>query len=332
MRINISNVVSSAYRTVKGHKVLWVLGLFVAALSGTSGSVQWREEGRIRIFDVDITPSPETIAVLVMLGLLLVVGLFLVRAILDAGLIAAGDRSAQGLPPTLGEAWRAGRARVWPVLGLNLIFAGVMILATVSLALVAGLAVGGLIMSGLVTTDVGTNLEVAWRTVAAIGAGVVGVLALVLILVVLAVAFGLTMQLGQRAAVLDHQNTGEALSTGWRLMRENLGSSIQLLLIQLMVNLVVSTVMVVIFSPVIAIVAGAAVGGADLSQMLIWLLPLMAAAWILAAIIRAVPTAWSSVLWTLFYRAATVGSEAAPGQEPLSGRQLSPPMPGVYGG
>src|SRR5687768_18192868 len=80
-----------------------MLGLFVAALSGTSSSVQWREEGRIRLFDVDLTPSPEAVAVLVMLGLLLAVVFFVVRAILDAGLIAAGDRSAQDLPPTLGE-------------------------------------------------------------------------------------------------------------------------------------------------------------------------------------------------------------------------------------
>ena len=332
MQTDIGAVLSRAYETVIKNRVLWALGLLAALLAGTGNSVNFRAGpgSNVQVFSWDFDLTPVLVAGVAGLALLFGIAVFLLRCLTDAALIAGGDRAAAGARPAFQEAWAAGRARFWPIVGLNLLFAACMVAFALVLALLVGLTIGGAVLIGLLTGQFTQGMSEAPRVVAAVGAGLAGLALLVVIAVPLAIALAMTTQLAQRAVVLDGQSIGQAWSTGWRLVRANPGSVLLTLLAQWLVMLVVGLVTFAVMAPfifgpiVLLLGAGATPSfGAFAAAAL-----LLGIAWALAAVVRALPEAWNSVLWTLFYRAVTVGLPATPTRPALFRGPLPPTVPG----
>src|SRR5215211_7045368 len=185
--------------------------------------------------------------ILWVMGFLVALAFFFLRAILDAGLIAAGDRCTNDDPPTFAQTWKAGVAGMWPVIALNLLFAAFVILLILAAILFIGATAAGAAIAGLFS---GPAPE-AIRAVSIVGSALFALLVLVLIGVPLAIILGVVTQVAQRAAVLDHQGIGQAWSTGWRVMRTNLGNVLVILLTQFLVNLLVGIITAAILIPLV---------------------------------------------------------------------------------
>jgi hypothetical protein len=329
MPVDIGAILSRAFQTVLRNRVLWMLGFLVAILSGIgNNNFTIQDNERYRIFDMDVTITPQVAVVIIGIGVLVALGFFFLRAILDAGLIAAGDRSARTEPPTFGEAWRAGVAGMWPVIALNLIFAAFVVLLVLAAALFIGMTVAGAILAGVFSGQAPQIVSV----LSTVGLGVFAVLLLVVIGVPLGIVLGVVTQVAQRAAVLEHQRIGAAWQTGWRVMRSNLGTVCGLLLVQFVVSVLVGGITAAIPIPLVGAPALLVIGGhvATSAGGVALIVLLIGGAWMLGGVLMALPTAWNSLLWTLFYRAVTFRLPQATERQARYGGQLPPTVPGGY--
>jgi hypothetical protein len=272
-------------------------------------------------------------SILALMIVLLVIALFILRAALEGGLIAAAAQGAQDAHPTFREAWQTGRARVWRVLALNLIFAAFVILLVLGLIALALLTVGGAILGGVFAGGA-QNLPEASRIAAGIGWALFGLGVIALVAVPVAFILTTVTQLAQRAAVLDDQPVGTAWSTGWRLLRANVANVLLVVLAQIVVNILAGIISAAIIGAIAAPAVLALILGAGQSHTLGYILMvavLVLIALVISGLIVALPTAWNATLWTLFYRAVTVPVVGQPGPSARIGGRLPPTVPGAYG-
>ncbi len=333
MSVDIGAVISRAFQTVVRYRVLWVLGFFVALLSGSAnGSLNYRvdDQSRFQIFNVEITPTWPWAIALGIGALVVVIAIFLLRSALDAGMIAAGDASARDAPPSLAAAWRAGRSGMWAVLVLNLIFAGFVVVLIATLLLLLGITAGSAVLFGALANQVPLNVP-EWLP--ALGWGVGLGCGLILLAVPVAIVLAVVTQLAQRAAVLDGLSIGAAWRAGWQVMRTNLGAIIAMLLVQLLASLAMGLVTLVVVGVVLGVpvlMLAAQVGTLSAGEVVL-LVALALIAWLINAAVYALPRAWNSLLWTLTYRAATVGLPVVAARPAAFGGRLPPTVPGGMG-
>jgi hypothetical protein len=327
MTIDVGAILSRTFQVTFKNPVLWLLGFLVAVLSSTSNT-------NYRFNAADFMPdSVLGSSILALMIVLLVIALFILRAALEGGLIAAAAQGAQDAHPTFREAWQTGRARVWRVLALNLIFAAFVILLVLGLIALALLTVGGAILGGVFAGSA-QNLPEASRIAAGIGWALFGLGVIALVAVPVAFILTTVTQLAQRAAVLDDQPVGTAWSTGWRLLRANVANVLLVVLAQIVVNILAGIISAAIIGAIAAPAVLALILGAGQSHTLGYILMvavLVLIALVISGLIVALPTAWNSTLWTLFYRAVTVPVVGQPGPSARIGGRLPPTVPGAYG-
>ncbi len=328
MNLNVGALAERAYQTVIKQRILWLLGFIAVLLAGTVNT-QFRVVGpdwRVRLIDGELPITAEWAALLALTALVVGITFFLLRAVFDAALIAAGDRSLRDEPPTFRAAWQAGQTGMGPVIVLNLIFAGFLVLLGLAVAALLALAGGGAVLTALLTAD-NQALE-ALRLPALIGWGLLAVAVVFLVAVPVGIALAVTTQLAQRAAVLDHQPIGAAWRTGWRLMRAHPGHIVLLLFTQWLVLLAADLIVGAILAVAVGVPGGMlATNTGEVSALLVLgVLLLAVGAWLGSGVLLALPTAWSSLLWTAFYREVTADAPHSP-PLPFAGRV--PPVPGV---
>ncbi|HET7079993.1 MAG TPA: hypothetical protein VFM49_21365 [Chloroflexia bacterium] len=327
MTVDVGAILSRTFQVTFKNPVLWLLGFLVAVLSSTSNT-------NYRFNAADFMPdSVLGSSILALMIVLLVIALFILRAALEGGLIAAAAQGAQDAHPTFREAWQTGRARVWRVLALNLIFAAFVILLVLGLIALALLTVGGAILGGVFAGGA-QNLPEASRIAAGIGWALFGLGVIALVAVPVAFILTTVTQLAQRAAVLDDQPVGTAWSTGWRLLRANVANVLLVVLAQIVVNILAGIISAAIIGAIAAPAVLALILGAGQSHTLGYILMvavLVLIALVISGLIVALPTAWNSTLWTLFYRAVTVPVVGQPGPSARIGGRLPPTVPGAYG-
>jgi hypothetical protein len=327
MTIDVGAILSRTFQVTFKNPVLWLLGFLVAVLSSTSNT-------NYRFNAADFMPdSVLGSSILALMIVLLVIALFILRAALEGGLIAAAAQGAQDAHPTFREAWQTGRARVWRVLALNLIFAAFVILLVLGLIALALLTVGGAILGGVFAGGA-QNLPEASRIAAGIGWALFGLGVIALVAVPVAFILTTVTQFAQRAAVLDDQPVGTAWSTGWRLLRANVANVLLVVLAQIVVNILAGIISAAIIGAIAAPAVLALILGAGQSHTLGYILMvavLVLIALVISGLIVALPTAWNSTLWTLFYRAVTVPVVGQPGPSAPIGGRLPPTVPGAYG-
>src|SRR5215217_6419644 len=100
MNVDVGAILSRAYHVVAGHRVLWALGFFVALLANTGNDTNFRfSNNQVRFYNFDLAPTWQWATLFIVMGLIVGIAVLLLRAVLDAGLIAAGDRSAREAEP-----------------------------------------------------------------------------------------------------------------------------------------------------------------------------------------------------------------------------------------
>lgn len=216
--------------------------------------------------------------IIALICLALLVGLLLwaISTIARGGLIAGVDAIESGEKSSFSQAWRAGWARVWTLLGIGLL-PGIpgLILFVVGLGAFAGY--GGL-------------SAIFGETFAAPAgfAGLGGLIAL-LVCVIVPIALVLTIlrSFAERAAMLENLGVIDAYRRGWNVLTANLGEALLLFLLQIAIFLILG---IFLFVPgVIAV--------------------LCCLLWPLLFVVQGAISAVISSAWTLAWREWTGGSK-----------------------
>lgn len=214
------------------------------------------------------------------LAVLQLVGLFVSLGFL-AGLIYAADMSAVGNPPGFRVAWEMGSERIGALFTLSLLLVVVLIVPAVILYVLFS-------ASGLA-------------------------------IMLISALFLPVVYLAQCAMVLDGLPNGNALSTGWELMRSNLLAVLGITLAATAAQQLAQALSELLTGPLLSTTTASATGtGTHLAVGV--------AVWLISGILAALPATWGIVSWTLFYRTAGTGGQPNAGPPILdNGVALPPP-------
>jgi hypothetical protein len=286
---------SRAWEIVWKYKFLIILGILAALTggfgSGASGSSGAAFEGDQPHFELDMpwgaghqTLAPLWITVIVAMALVVGLTLWVVSTIARGGLVAGADAASREEPTSFGLAWRAGWERALTLLGIGLIP------AVVSLIPIILAVLGWFAYTSNPTMQMGTPMA---RNVLILGS------ALACLIVPVAIAFEMLRALAERACMLEGLGVLASYGRAFRVVVDNLGSALVLLLLQV-------AVMVVAF--ILLIVPGI-------------VLLLCCLFWPFILVLEGAVTAYFSTMWTLAWREWTGDVPAAtivPGGEVAS--------------
>jgi hypothetical protein len=297
--MDFGKILSRAWQITWRWKVLWILG-FLASLGsgGSTGNInysfnesdmaRWQARG----FDV----PEEAIALVIALaciGVLVAIALWVISIIARGGLIAGVQQVEDEGETTFIEAWRVGVRRFWTLFGITVLTALPIIILVV--LFIAAMVVFGLGIAGTSEMGDGPLAFGIISTVACAGA-------FCCVMVILAILLGLIQVYADRAAVLEGLGWLDAFARGWQIIKENLGPTIVLWIIFLIIGLIIGAVVLGIVAvtvvPFIAVVA-------NIDQPGWALIPACCGgllAVIVGAIIGAVVNTFTSTTWTLAYR------------------------------
>jgi hypothetical protein len=230
--------------------------------------------------------------------LVLWIVLFLVSVPANAALIKGGAAHDGGQPYRLGQAWRAGFSRFWPVLGIKAF--------TVLVGITSVIVIGGLFaLAALYGMSGSYGLSAL--------AGVLGAIVL-LAAIPFWIVFTVVVALAIRAAVLDGRSPSAAFADGFGLVRRRFGRvALMYVLIGIagmVAGLAVGLVAAVLLVPLAGIVIAAyAAGGTALAigTGIVLALPWLA---VVVAVSGGV-SAFTSTCWTLSYTRFDLESQPA---------------------
>lgn len=224
-------LIKDTFEIVRRNRFLWFFGFFAGTgFSVPSFDFNWSSDfdrgGRGVPSGADVSaPLEPGVLIAILAGALLLLVLLIVLSVISHGALADSVAAIQrGEARSFGVAWRAGSSRFWRVLGLGVL----LFLLALVLLLAVALPLAGLVAGTFALTD-----ALLARVLAAIGAVLLGLAALVLILI----PFGIVAQLALRALVLDGERITDSIRAGWRLLRRNFGRSLLLFLILLGIGL-----------------------------------------------------------------------------------------------
>jgi hypothetical protein len=314
--MDYGHVLGRAWQITWRWKFLWVLGLLAGGFQFRAnlgyqmrGDEFQRAFGRLHLSRWPLPPG--TLIALAVLGVLLGLGFWALSCISRGGLIAGVRQIEEEGATTLGQAWRAGRARFWSIVGIDLLTLLVYLVPT---------AVACLFFFVLMMVSASAGRRFARpEQLLTLWPALLCALPVFCLLIVAAIALGLIHTWAQQAVVQEGMGAARAFGRGWELLREKLGSSLLLWLLLALIGGVVGLATVVVIGLVLApgLVLLFARGAAPTTIVLL----------ILGALV-AIPTGlWvGSVLntftmssWTLAYRhlvGLEKGAPAAPPESP----------------
>jgi hypothetical protein len=212
--MDIGEVLSSAWRIIWKHKVLWIFGLLAGCASGGgngggqgAGSVSNSPEfpGLERYFyNISDWQVALLIGVIIFVVLLIVLLVVVLSTVGRIGLVRGTMMADEGVVSlSFGELFRGSAPYFWRVLGLNLLVALVILLVVTMLVIFMALA-------GIVT----------------FGIALLCLLPFICVLVPLGWFVGIIIEQANVALVADNVGIMEALRRGWDVTKNNLGSVI----------------------------------------------------------------------------------------------------------
>ena len=304
--MDYGKILSRAWQITWRWKVLWILG-FLASLGRGFGFSGSNYQTGARDWGPGGARVPEEvwaiIAAVACLAILLGIALWVASTIARGGLITGVQQVEDEGSTTFGAAWRAGARRFWTLFGISVLTGLPGVIVVIAGLVILGLLVFGTIAAIDAAAEVGGFLGVS----ASVLCG--GVLCCGGIL--LAAVLDQIRVYAERAAMLEGLGWIESVKRGWQVLKENLGPTIILWLIFLVIGIVMGAV---IAGPIIALAAPfmARAGGMDPAAWVIIPICLGGLLWvILMAIIGSVVETFTSATWTLAYRQFT-GSAALP--------------------
>ena len=324
--MEFGKVLARAWEITWRWKVLWIFGLHGQSGQGWgSSSSSWSFNGQ-DFSNQGWTQSPPDAIWAAIGGVLLaaICVLFIlaivvwVVSIISRGALIAGVMQVEIEGKTsFRQAWGAGLRRFWTLFGLSFLAAlPILVLVIVGLV-VFGLGIAGGV--GLLqiqeAAGIGTIVLVSLTFACLMCCG----------LFVLGIVLNQIRVYGERAAILEGLGWIDSFKRGWQVIRDNLGPTIMLWLIFLVLGLVIGAFLfgltLMLMTPTLVFL-----GITDGSE---WsFLPLLCGgliALVLFALINSVVTTFTSATWTLAYRdltsqtAAIVSAEGVAGQHELVG-------------
>jgi hypothetical protein len=295
----IGDVLRRTWQITWRFKGLWILGILAGcsgggggggSSSGSGGGVRYQFDGGrfpepdyyFRNLDPNVVAFLTT--ALICLGILLVIGLFVLGIMGQAGLISGFDLADEGHAITLSIAFRRGLHYFWKVLGAQVLL---WILAVIVVIVLFG---GGALLA------LGT-----------LGVALICLVPLACLLVPALLLFGVYVMLTQVALVVEELDFSAAFSRSWQVMRENVGNVILLGLILIVGGAVVGFLLSLLVLPaalpaLTALAIGGdqvVAGGIALSVLAtVVLLPVL-------ILVNGVIQAFATGVWTIAYRRMT---------------------------
>jgi len=287
--MDYGRILTRAWHIIWENKWLILLGMIVALGSGgrggasSGGNVQVPSNGGNNL-DLDmpqwdvpdlrgeigplVVMAIVLVLVLISLGVLVGIVLWIASTIARGGLIAGVSTIDGGGTSTFAQAWQAGWARGWRLLGIGVVPAipGLMLLIAAVVTASVFFGIYGLSPERLAVPS-------------GIGLGVV-FLGLVCILAPISLVLSLLRTFANRACMLEDVGVIEAYRRGLQVLVANIGPAIILFLLQLVVSAVLGVAMIL----------------PGLVMVLCCLL------WPILLAIKGAVTSYFSTMWTLAWR------------------------------
>ncbi len=243
--MNYRDFIKDAFWITLRNRYLWFFGFFAGAGGGgtnfgfPSGSGDFEvENGRQASAGAVLTAQQtafDNVALLVALVVLALVILlaFVILSLISQGALAESVAAIdQGERRRFSTAFRAGVSNFWPVLGQVLLF----ILIGIGFLLVIGIPVAALVLGTFAVTD-SPGLRILFVAVVALIA--------IALLIVGFIPLAVIAQFALRELVVGGERVFDSIRGGYRLFRRNLGRSLLLWLIQVVLMLAVGIALVI---------------------------------------------------------------------------------------
>jgi hypothetical protein len=310
--MDIGRTLSRAWQITWRWKILWVLGFLAALGQGTGGSnVSYSfsngdfQNGNWPNVNFPVLAGGLIVG-LICLFFIIAIALWVISVIARGGLIAGVAQVEDEGSTSLGRAWAAGQSRFWTLVGIGILAALPVILVVLAMMIGAFLVAGG----AAALTDARGN-EAGWPV---LGGLIACICPSICLLVVLAAVLAQIRIFAERAAILDNLGWLDAFGRGWQVLRNNLGSTILLWIVFLVLGLIVGGIALAVTAPLLLPLAGLARAGDAGSGRNVMLLGTVCGlgliAGIVGAIISSVINTFTSATWTVAYREMT--TTAAP--------------------
>jgi hypothetical protein len=313
--MDYGKVLSRAWEITWRWKVLWILGFLASLGQGFGGGntgYQFNSEDWGRTTYVDYIPGEvwAILAAVACLAILIGIALWVISVMARGGLIAGVQQVEDESSTSFLQAWRVGRKRFWTLFGISVLVALPILILTLILA---ALFIAGLVATGVTADSVERPAAILGTLVPTLFCGGTFCCGLILVAIVL----GQIQIYADRAAILEGLGWIDAFKRGWQVLKENIGPTLVLWLIFLVIGLVVGAVIAVglmaVALPFIAIFRNVEPGA--------WLIAPLCCGGLVAVIafaaLNSIIQTFTSATWTLAYRELT-GRAAKPAPEPAA--------------
>ncbi len=236
--MNYGDLIRDAFRISWRNKYLWFFGFFVGGVGSSFGGNIPSGAGNFDGGDTEQSGTPGFAAQLgpsvfdnaALIVTLVVVGIVVLLLLLALTLISQGALTEnvaaidQGKGRRFGSGWRAGLSNIWRVLGYYVVY----FLIALGLLVAIGIPIALLIAGTFAATD-----SVGARVAVAVLAGLLGVLALILVFIPLSIV----SQYALREIVVRRTGIFASFGGGYRIFRRSLGRSLLVWLINLLLGI-----------------------------------------------------------------------------------------------
>jgi len=317
--MDYGKILGRAWEIIWRWKILWLLGFLAALGSGGSGANTSYRFGE-QDFQNGTLPNINwpviggALVALACLGILVGLALLIISIIARGGLIAGVAQVEDDGSTGFARAWAVGATRFWTLFGIGvLVFLPLLLLIIVVLLGVFALAGGSAALMSQGEQSVG---PLVGTFLACLCPGIC-------LLIIFGIVLGQIQIYAERAAILEGLGWIDAFKRGWQVLRANIGPTVVLWLIFLVLGLVIGAIALAVSLPIVLpLVALLGNSGGDMPSGAIWVpicgLGLLAV--VVSAVINSVVTAFTSATWTLAYRQLTAAAlpPAPPVEPPLA--------------
>ncbi|HSM56692.1 MAG TPA: hypothetical protein VK879_11105 [Candidatus Sulfomarinibacteraceae bacterium] len=327
--MDYGRIFSRAWQLCWNNKYVFLLGFLAALGSGATSGGQFNYSFSAEDLPPGFAPNLERFFAalaplalgLICVAFLLGIILWLVRLVAQAGLISAADRLDAGEDVSLGDALSAGVNYLLRMAGLNIII-------YLPLWIIGGISLAGLLAALVpVASSISPGRQPSPDLVGVgAAAAILALCTACCIFVFVALLINVIYPFAQRGLVLGNLGVLASIGHGWRVVRDNIGDVILLIIIFLVLGflfgLVVSLLMIplgflAIGPTMLGLMAGRAIDAGDILLLIGSGLVLG----LISALVNAIYIAYRSVTVTLAYQ-EFVGKEKGP--EPAVTGPVSP--------
>lgn len=309
--MDYGHIISRGWNITWNNKWLWILG-FLAGLTSSRSSSNFQSNFNGSDFQ---SVSPEKLAAasgvilgLVCLGFMVYIILALVSLVARGGLITAVDKLNRNEETSLGEAFSAGVAKIWTLVGMSILVYLPVILVVFVVAILVGISFAGAIGTAVAADGSGGSFDPAavQSMVAGFGLAFVCLMMVLCLLVIVALFLRFINAYAYRGIMLYDMGAVESISHGWQVFKQNAGDSLLLAILFFFISLgygiVVGILLLpfvfVVFAPLWGNFISGDFGPLAMGYGFVSLLCLG----IVAAILSSILVSWQSASFTLAYR------------------------------